>query len=125
MFLTETEYFIRIIKLVNTFSQVHAWVGVIVLIVIIWVNNEPALQGGIKKYLLECACTQELYFKKSSVHAHKRSIKGRVCMHTRVIYSGSNQFNQGIGQTWPLYTRGRYAQVVARIFKAMMLRSNI
>ena len=62
----ETEEFIRIIKLVNTFSQVHACVEVIVLIVIIWVNNEHVLQGGIKN-------------TSSSVHAPKNSIKGRVC----------------------------------------------
>ena len=104
----ETEDFIRIIKLVNIFCQVHACVGVIILIVIIWINNEHALQGGIKN-------------TSSSVHAHKSYIsKGRVCMHTKVIYSGSNQSTQGTDQTWHLYTRGRYAQVVARIFKAMM-----
>ena len=69
----ETEYFIRMIKLVNTFCQIHACVGVTILIVIIWINNEHALQGGIKNTSssvmhtrvifqnVECACTQESY----------------------------------------------------------------
>ena len=66
----ETEKFFRIIKLVNTFSQVHACVGVIVLIVIIWINNEHALQGGIKN-------------TSSSVHAHKSYIQWKQSIHSR------------------------------------------